>query len=356
MLIIEILALQLRANPNIVGFSIQGEKIISTHYADDAVIKITQNRCFKEVYKELRDYEQATGAKVNYDKTTGLWVGSWKNRTDNPFHEIEDMKKMKWTNRNVKYVGIYVGNDNPALQTFNEIIPKMKRRLNFWKPLRLPPLAKARVIEIYLASKLFYALNFYPLPSIHEKDVTDAFLDYITFPKNGTIPQISRKEMEKLREDGGLKLINIKLKSQTPKVHWLIRLITEDTLKVQLALFNSLIGTQSGQLVGQDIIFAENSFVKRILRTDNEFYKEALDGITKLERGKHYTDIKMENVFYNPLITSTANEEVHEGTITPFRGNRELGWIKTYGGSAQCRRDCSKPTSKGCNPPENRIN
>ena len=39
----------------------------------------------------------------------------------------------------------------------------------------------------------------------------------------------------------------------------------------------------------------------------------------------------MENVFYNPLITSTANEEVHEGTITPFRGNRELGWIKTYG-------------------------
>ena len=330
-LIIEILALQLRANPNIVGFSIQGEKIISTHYADDAVIKITQNRCFKEVYKELHDYEQATGAKVNYDKTTGLWVGSWKNRTDNPFHEIEDMKKMKWTNRNVKYVGIYVGNENPALQTFNEIIPKMKRRLNFWKPLRLPPLAKARVIEIYLASKLFYALNFYPLPSIHEKDVTDAFLDYITFPKNGTIPQISRKEMEKLREDGGLKLINIKLKSQTPKVHWLIRLITEDTLKVQLALFNSLIGTQSGQLAGQDIIFAENSFVKRILRTDNEFYKEALDGITKLERGKHYTDIKMENVFYNPMITSTANEEVHEGTITPFRGNRELGWIKTYG-------------------------
>ena len=42
-LVIEILALQLRANLNIVGFSIQGERIISSHYADDAVIKITQN-------------------------------------------------------------------------------------------------------------------------------------------------------------------------------------------------------------------------------------------------------------------------------------------------------------------------
>merc|ERR1712121_8895 len=69
-LVIEILALQLRANPNIVGFTIQGEKIISSHYADDAVIKITQNRCFKEVYKELKEYENATGAKINFEKST----------------------------------------------------------------------------------------------------------------------------------------------------------------------------------------------------------------------------------------------------------------------------------------------
>ena len=59
--------------------------------------------------------------------------------------------------------------------------------------------------------------------------------------------------MEKLREDGGLKLINVKLKSQTPKVNWLIRLITDDSLKVHLHLFNALIGVQTGNLKGQDI-------------------------------------------------------------------------------------------------------
>ena len=41
-IIIEVLALQLRANPNLVGFEIEGEKIISLHYADDAFITITQ--------------------------------------------------------------------------------------------------------------------------------------------------------------------------------------------------------------------------------------------------------------------------------------------------------------------------
>ena len=52
-IVIEILALQFRVNPNIVGFKIGGEKIVSAHYSDDATIIIKQNRCFKEVIKEL---------------------------------------------------------------------------------------------------------------------------------------------------------------------------------------------------------------------------------------------------------------------------------------------------------------
>ena len=64
-LIIEILALQFRKNPDIVGFTVGGENIVSMHYADDAIITILQNRCFKEVIKDLTASEQASGAKVN---------------------------------------------------------------------------------------------------------------------------------------------------------------------------------------------------------------------------------------------------------------------------------------------------
>ena len=333
-MIIELLALQLRANPNIVGFRIQGERTVSTHYADDAVIKITQNRCFKEVYKDLQEYEKATGAKINLEKTVGLWIGKWKNRTDDPFQDIdpEQTRRIVWTNKNVKYLGVFVGNDRPDIQTFNELVPKMKKRLNFWKRLALPLLAKSRVIEIFHSSKLFYASNFYPVPPDIENNVSQAFMDYITFPKHGSNPQVSKKEMEKLRLDGGLKLINIALKSQTPKVHWLIRLVTDQTLKVHLALFNALIGIQSGNLIGQDIIFSENHYVKRHLKTDNLFYKEALDGITKLNVVKSYQDIMSENIFFNPIFTTTSeDDEIHEKTIKPFKGNKVLSTIKTYG-------------------------
>ena len=46
-LIIEILALQFRKNPDIVGFTVGGEKIVSMHYADDAIITILQKQVFQ---------------------------------------------------------------------------------------------------------------------------------------------------------------------------------------------------------------------------------------------------------------------------------------------------------------------
>ena len=78
-----------------------GEKIVGMHYADDAIITIKQNKCFK-VIKDLTAFERASGAKVNYEKTKGLWCGAWKNRTDIQLN-------IKWTSENVEnWVSILV--------------------------------------------------------------------------------------------------------------------------------------------------------------------------------------------------------------------------------------------------------
>ena len=110
-----------------------------------------QNKCFEEVIKDA--FECASGAKVNYETTKGLWVGAWEHRTDTPLN-------IKWTNKNVENLGVYFGNDNPASATFTKILPKIIRSMNYWKQFRLCKLAKARVIEIFHASKLWYATRF----------------------------------------------------------------------------------------------------------------------------------------------------------------------------------------------------
>ena len=77
-------------------------------------------------------------------------------------------------------------------------------------------------------------------------------------------------------------------------------------------------GHKKRQLRDQDIISAENSYVTRILKTENYFYKKALHGITKLNVRKHYSNINDENVFYNPIFTTTVDDKVHEYTFKLF--------------------------------------
>ncbi len=109
--------------------------------------------------------------------------------------------------------------------------------------------------------------------------------------------------MQKLREDGGIKLINIKSKSEVPKVHWLIRLITESNLKVQLEVAKSLVGLHA-DLSLPDIIFTDQDYVKKYLKTESLFYKDALTAITRLNVWKKVPEIRDARFFYNPIFTS----------------------------------------------------
>ena len=137
--------------------------------------------------------------------------------------------------------------------------------------------------------------------------------------------------MQKLRKNGGIKLIHTKVKSETPKVEWLIRLITDKNLKVNLSIFRQLIGTQKGMLKGDEVIFADHSFMKHTLKIRSKFYKEALLGISRLQIGKHIPDLEKEPLFYNPVFTTATDDDIEEKTIKPFVGNSLLSQIKTYG-------------------------
>ena len=291
-MVIEILAIQLRTNQNIVGFVVEGEKIISLHYADDATIVIKQNRCFKEVIKEIEDYEVASGSKVNYEKTKGLWLGRWKDRTDTPWG-------ITWTNKNLKNLGIYFGNEDPAQATFRDIIPKVKRSMNFWKQFKLCKFAKARVIEIFHASRLWYAINFYPLPAGMKRELQNAFREYVNFPRQ---PTISENELKKLRLHGGIKLIDIQVKLETYRSMWLIDLTIKPSLKTHLAVMTSLVGVQKGGLYGKELFFVDEHYSKRLFKSPHSaFYMEAIKSTAKLSMSKKIVDLSTEKMFYNPI-------------------------------------------------------
>ena len=79
--------------------------------------------------------------------------------------------------------------------------------------IELNAMAKARIIEIFHASRLWFASSFYDVPETLRKQLQKYFLDYINFPQlQQTVAEI---EMMKLRKHGGIKLIDIQTKINT---------------------------------------------------------------------------------------------------------------------------------------------
>merc|ERR1712035_266114 len=82
-------------------------------------------------------------------------------------------------------------------------------------------------------------------------------------------------------------------------------------LNAHLLLFQNLIGIQKGNVSGRDLIFLPRSYMQRHLKTDNQFYKEALLAVSELEITKGISDVTKwdkEHLFYNNLF-SLKNKE-----------------------------------------------
>ena len=197
---------------------------------------------------------------------------------------------------------MYFGNNDPALATFNELIPKINKGMDYWKQLKLTQIEKARAVEMFLASKLIYAMNFYPIPANIQNKLQKDIFDFINFPQK--VITIAEKEMWKTKSHGGIKLINIQIKSETSKVKWLIEMASTPALKTNLHIFTTLVGRQKGYIDGRDLIFLSKSYMQHQMKTDSKFYKEALLAVSKLDirKGiKKVEDWDQEHLFYNQL-------------------------------------------------------
>ena len=126
-IVAEVLGNQIRSNQNISGVTIRDIEHKILQYADDTQIIVSNNSSITEVFKQLRLYEEATGATINIGKTEGLFMGNWKNRHDKPFD-------WKWTNNKVFALGLWIGNKDTTEIVFTKLLAKIKSNGSYWKP------------------------------------------------------------------------------------------------------------------------------------------------------------------------------------------------------------------------------
>ena len=178
--------------------------------------------------------------------------------------------------------------------------------MNYWKQFSLSKFSKARVIEIFHASRLWYASTFYPIPDLTKTEMQISFKEYMNFPR---LPMVSEAEMKKLRLHEGAKLIDIQVRVETSRSMWLMDLLHNPSLKTHLDIATSLVGQQKGGLQFTEVIFTNTFYCTRLLQISNSnFYMEALKATAKLTLNKRVDDLSNENVFYNPIFTDAHNK------------------------------------------------
>ena len=108
---------KLKANPALRGLTLPGSSEVARHtaYADVSVL-VTSSAEVEEVSKEIGRYEAVTGAKINREKSVGLWLGSWKGCTlPGPFI---------WKDGPCKIFGVWFGHDLQLEKNWSKVLQR----------------------------------------------------------------------------------------------------------------------------------------------------------------------------------------------------------------------------------------
>ena len=101
---------------------------------------------------------------------------------------------------------------------------------------------------MFLASHLVYAIKFYPIPDNFQNEIQNSIFQFANFPNK--VITIGQKERWKIKTNGGCKLVNIQVKSETSKAKWLMEIATNSDLKVNLNLYEDIPGIEKRNKCG----------------------------------------------------------------------------------------------------------
>ena len=157
----EVLAVNIRTHPDIVGLRLPGVPAplpVLSLYTDDTSIISMSDSSTVAVFGVYSKFEAGTGAKLNLGKCQGLWLGAWRNRLDSPV-------AITWNSDKMKMLGVFVGHGNLEEANWCKRIDAVERCLNSWRSHSLSLSGKALIINALALSRIWYVASLIFMPS-----------------------------------------------------------------------------------------------------------------------------------------------------------------------------------------------
>ena len=270
LVVVEVLGHVIRNDPELEGFIIKDEgatkAIKISQLADDTQIYISRLKSLSRVLNIINEYGKFSGLMLNKDKTEGLKLGVWKNKTD--------LGLISWPVKAIKALGIYFGSNKNELKQLNweTKIDNIKTMLNTWKKRYLSIFGRITILKCLAMSKLLYCASMIEMPGDVLNKANKIFYDFLWGGKKG---KVNRSIVINKLEKGGLQMINLRSMVKALKCRWISRIINGKN-----ELWITILEAYLSKYGGSELILKYNmdkSILNSITKMLPAFYREMLN-------------------------------------------------------------------------------
>ena len=82
---IELLSRAIKIDPTIKGIQVNKHELKISQYDDDTTVFVRDLDSVVSLLKVLNEFKELSGLEINTTKTEAMWLGKWKDRTDERF-------------------------------------------------------------------------------------------------------------------------------------------------------------------------------------------------------------------------------------------------------------------------------
>lgn len=205
-LFIEPLAQMIRQEDEVKGMNMGGEEHKIGLFADDILLYLkAPNRSFSNTIRLLNFYGEYSGYKVNVSKTQILPINY------SPSQEIKNTYQLKWDNKTIKYLGVYITSRIDQLydKNYTKINQNIRSDLERWPAICLDFRSRIEIIKINILPRLLYLFQSLPV-TITQKQFIEWDKWISRFIWRGKKPMVRYKTLQLPKDRGGLALPNLK--------------------------------------------------------------------------------------------------------------------------------------------------
>ena len=305
-LVVELLAIKIRSNPNIEGIlentgePFRNETKLS-QYADDVSLYLKSINSLKHTLKEIDSFTEFSGLTLNRNKSLAMWLGKDKNN-------IPGGEGLKWMNKNelIKILGVYFNSQTEASlikKNWEVKIEEIRNVMCNWTKRNCSLFGKSIVAKTFLLSKINYLIQSLNLPFDIQKSIDNMIFKFLwkTSTNKSGVEKIKRTTLCLESIEGGIAMISVETQQKVMLMKWLHRLILKKN-STHFKIVNDIFKPIGGLEYFLDCNVTLDNF-KGLEQIQSNYWKNTIKAWTELDKSSlNESNLQYTNLFNNDKV------------------------------------------------------